>query len=283
VDVGPDYFNVIGTPLLSGRGIARTDSGSSPLVCVINESLATLYFGSSSPLGRRILMGPASYEIVGVVRDARDTSAYPKSFADNLRDAVPATFYYPVAQGGEQPSFSVTYQLVAESDPAVLIQPAREVIRGFNQALVIGTGETIDEQVRSSLTQERTIARLASVIGAAALLLACVGLYGLLLHIVARRTNEIGIRMALGARRRAIAGMVFWDVGLLLVAGLAIGLPASLASAGFVRSELYGLGPTDPWTLIVVSVILGSVALVAGLVPARRAASVDPLKAIRVE
>jgi ABC-type antimicrobial peptide transport system permease subunit len=209
--------------------------------------------------------------------------SFPASFANNLRAGVSPTYYPAVGQPVGQYPLTMAYQLVTDGDPAVAIPAARSAIQSFNQGVMVTMASTLDDQVSRLVREERVVAQLASVVGSVALLLACIGLYGLLSHIVARRTNEIGIRMALGAQRAAIAAMVLRDLAMLVLIGVAIGVPASVASARFVRNQVFGLGPADPQTLVAVLAIMFAVAAIAGYVPARRAARIDPLTAIRID
>jgi predicted permease len=283
VAVGPDYFARLGIPVLVGRGIERFDSASTLPVCVVNQALASFYFGSEEPLGRYIVQGATRFQVVGVVRDTRDTLSYPASFADNLRSDPKPTFYPSLAQPIRQYPFAIAFQLLTGDDPAEVITAAQAAVQSFNPGLSVTTASTLDAAVHKLVGQERTVAQIATFLGGAALLLACIGLYGLLSGLVARRTSEIGIRMALGADRRTIVGMVLREVAAVVVIGLAIGAPASLAVARFVRSRIFGLGAADPQTLVAVVAIVSTLAAIAAYLPARRAARIDPLLALRSE
>jgi ABC-type antimicrobial peptide transport system permease subunit len=177
----------------------------------------------------------------------------------------------------------MTYEIRTSGDARALLQTTRAVVRQADAAIPVSGVQTLVELVDWQLTQEKLIAQLSAGFGALALLLACIGLYGVLSYGVARRTNEIGIRMALGAQQARVVGMILKETSILLVAGLAIGIPATLGCARFVQSKLYGLKPADPLTLGAAIGILILVAVVAGYVPARRAARVDPLEALRYE
>jgi ABC-type antimicrobial peptide transport system permease subunit len=169
------------------------------------------------------------------------------------------------------------------SDPAQLTSQVRQMINQTDDKLPTFDVTTLDEQLYSSLNTERLIARLVSFFGALALILACIGLYGVMAHGVARRTNEIGIRMALGARGGNIAMMILKETLYLVVAGLVIGVPAALIGAKLISAQLFGLKAADPLTLVGASVVLTIVALLAGYLPARRASRVNPLSALRYE
>lgn len=284
VQIGPDYFSGIGIPMLRGRGIERRDVAGGPPVCVVNQAFATFFFGETDPIGRFVIAGDTQWEIVGVSRDARDTMTYPLSFAANLRQGAARTFYPAAAQRDADGAFeSATFQLMTSDDPAAVLSAARAAVPSIHPALTVGTSETLDAQVNRLTSQERTIAQLATVIGSVALSLACIGLYGLLSHLVTQRTNDIGIRLALGAKRHEIIALVLRELGVLVALGILIGIPVSLGAAGLVRSQLFGLTPTDLPTLAGVLALVCIVAAIAGYVPARRAANINPLVAIRTE
>jgi ABC-type antimicrobial peptide transport system permease subunit len=258
--------------------------GTSPLlVCVVNQALASFYFGQDDAIGRYLVQGKTRFQIVGVVRDTRDTMSYPASFADNLRTDPKPTFYPALAQPVRQYPFAVAFQVVTHGNPAGVIPAAQAAVQSFNPGLSVASASTLDAEVHKRVGQERTVAQLATVVGGVAMMLASIGLYGLLSGAVARRTEEIGIRMALGAGRSTIAKMVLREVATLVLIGLAIGVPASMALERFVRSQKFGLGPADPQTLIAVFVTVSALAAIAGYLPARRAARIDPLVAVRTE
>ncbi len=270
--VSPGYFTGIEIPIVRGREIEPRDSGSPTPACVINEALASRYFADANPVGRYLVQGTTRCEIVGVAGNARDMKTFSVSFADYLRGDVEPVHYRAAGRCTQCPA-NIAYQLVTVGDPAAAVPAARAAIQSFNRGLSLTTAWTVDERVRALVRQERIVAQLASAVGGAALLLACIALYGLLSQIVTRRTNEIGIRMALGARPGSIAAMILRDVAVLVLIGLAIGVPASLASARLVRSQVFGLGAADSQTLVVViGVIVSSpsrLTLVGRLLPAQ--------------
>jgi ABC-type antimicrobial peptide transport system permease subunit len=258
--------------------------GTSPLlVCIVNQALASLYFGQEEAIGRYLIQGKTRFQIVGVVRDTRDTMSYPASFADNLRTDPKPTFYPALAQPVRQYPFAVAFQLVTQGNPAEVIPAAQAAVQSFNPGLSVASASTLDGEVHKRVGQERTVAQLATVIGGVAMMLASIGLYGLLSGAVAQRTHEIGIRIALGAARSTIARMLLREVATLVLIGLATGVPASLALARLVRSQLFGLEAADPQTLVAVFAIVSTLAAIAGYLPARRAARIDPLVAVRTE
>ena len=276
--VGPNYFTHVGIPILLGRDIGPQDVASAEPVCVVNETFAKFYFGTANPIGRHVTDEfpdtRKTFVIVGVSRDARDHS---------LRREVFRRFYLSALQPlGDYPP-SVNYEIRTYGDPTAVIQAARRAILSFDPTIPINSARTLDALLGDNLRQERMIAQLSTVFGGLALLLASIGLYGVLSYAVERRTNEIGIRMALGAERGRVIRMVLSENAVLIAIGLAIGIPASLACARFVQSRLFGLKPADPLTLSAALGIMIAVALVSGYLPARRASKVDPLVALRYE
>jgi predicted permease len=272
--VGARYFQTVGIPLLLGRDFELRDGSGAPRVAVINEEMAKRIFPGKSPLGRRILiLGPPDleYEIVGVAGNARD---------HELRGPVPPRFYIPMAQSGRTDAFNLE---IRTQEPAALVAPVREAIRAFDPDLPMSDLEPLGSMVDETITNERTIARLSIVFGLLALVLAAIGLYGVISYTIARRINEIGIRMALGARRSRVLWMVLRETLLLAFLGIVIGVPAALGSARAVSSRLFGLSAWDPATLATAIGILLGVALLAGLVPGSRATRVSPVQALRYE
>jgi predicted permease len=272
--VGQDYFTTMGIPLLQGRMFGPQDTDKSQQVAVISETMARRLFPNSSPLGRRFGRSAENserFEIIGVVKDAKDMS-----LTEEWRSIV----YYPYSQGREPMSNLVVRYSGA---PEAVAQQARQAIREVSRNLPIDGVVSLSEHISRSLAQQRLVARLASFFGLLALSLACVGLYGVLSYAVARRTNEIGIRMALGARRGDVIWLVSREALALVVAGVVTGLLASLAATRTASTLLYGLEPDDPPTIAAATLLLLAVAALAGYLPARRAARVDPMAALRDE
>jgi predicted permease len=273
--VGPDFFAAMGIPLVQGRGFGPQDTASSQKVAVVSESMAQLFFPSGSPVGKRFgIDGPDSteaIEVIGVVKDAK--------YGDLTETASPIA-YYPYSQLPD-----VLGNLVVRfSGPASAVVPqVRQTIKQINRNLPIDDVVTLSDHVGRSLVQQKLVARLASFFGLLALLLACVGLYGVMSYGVARRTNEIGIRMALGAQNLSVLWLVLREALLLVVIGLVAGVLASLALTKTAESLLYELKPNDPLTIALATFVLTAVALIAGYLPARRAARVDPMVALRDE
>src|SRR5215510_8380920 len=272
--VGQDYFTTMGIPLLQGRAFGPQDTDKSRQVAVISETMARRFFPNNSPLGRsfgRSAENSDQFEIVGVVKDVKDMS---------LTEEWRPIAYYPSYQGREPMSNLVVRY---SSAPEAVAQQARQAIREVNRNLPLDGVVSLCGHISRSLAQQRLVARVASFFGLLASLLACVGLYGVLSYAVARRTNEIGIRMALGAQRGDVIWLVLREALALVVAGVVIGLLASLAATRTASTLLYGLEPDDPTTIAAATLLLLAVAALAGYLPARRAARVDPMTALREE
>lgn len=276
--IGPNYFSTIGVPLLLGREIGPQDTESSPHVCVINESMAHFFFAGQNPVGKHITDEfpdtRETFQIVGVSKDDRD---------HRLRGEVPRRFYIPFFQGLGGIPPAANFEIRTFADPTSLVKTVRREVEQVDRTLPILNISPLGELVDRTLTQERLIAQLSAFFGALALLLACVGLYGVLSYSIARRTNEIGIRMALGAEQTTVLGMILRETLVVVAIGVAIGIPAAFALTRLVSSKLYGLKASDPLTMILASAILAAVAMFAGYLPARRASRVDPLDALRYE
>jgi predicted permease len=277
--VAPKYPETLGMPLLRGRDINERDTATSRQVAVINAAFVEHYFKDQNPLGRTFAFDDnsdkgAGVEIVGVVGDIK---------REDVREKADPTVFRPILQVQDPATYSATIHIRTQNDPAPLIPQVRQMINQIDDKLPIFGVTTLNEQMQNNLSQERLIAQLVSFFGALALILACIGLYGVMAQGVARRTSEIGIRMALGARGGNIALMILRETLYLVLAGLVIGVPAALIGAKLISAQLFGLSPTDPLTLIGAAVVLTVVAMLAGYLPARRASRVNPLNALRYE
>jgi predicted permease len=273
--VGPDYFMTMGIPLVQGRGFGPQDTDNSQKVAVISETMAQRFFSNRSPLGQRFgIGGPESnnqIEVIGVAKDAK--------YGD-LTEKMRPMAYYPHAQRSQPlDNFVVRFSGAAGS----IVPQVRQAITQVNRNLAVDEVVSLADHIGRSLVQQRLVARLASFFGLLALLLVCVGLYGVLSYGVARRTNEIGIRMALGAQSGDVLWLVLREALALVLVGVVIGLLASLAATRTAASLLFNLKPNDPLTITLATLLLIAVAAVAGYLPARRAAQVDPMAALRDE
>jgi predicted permease len=276
--VGPQYFSTVGIPLLLGRDIGQQDNATSPHICVINESLAKLYFNGRNPVGRHIMekFGDKKnvMEVVGVAKNARD---------HRLRGDIPPRFYISGDQGMDGPNEWATFEIRTAGDPEQMITSARKAILSVNEDLPVEAARPVAMSVDRTNAQPRMVARLCSIFGIMALLLAATGLYGVLSYGVARRTNEIGIRMALGAGKGRVIQMILRETGIMIVFGVLAGVIFTAVGVQLIKSTLFGLGVLDPITVLSAVGILTVVAMVAGYIPAARAAKVNPTQALRHE
>jgi predicted permease len=287
--VGSDYFETVGTPLVRGRVIDVRDTPTSRHVAVINEAFARKYFPKSDPLGKHFGLGDAShrgdYEIVGIVGDAKYVDARDVAWPTFFRPLLQMeSFKDPADQSSEvRSNFVHDIELRVAGRPQNLQPLIRETLAGIDANLPVLDMFTFGEQVSRNFNEERLISRLATLFGLLALALACIGLYGVLAYSVARRTQEIGIRMALGAARGGILRMVLREALLLAGIGVAIGVPSALAANQLLATVLFGLKATDPLVLAAATALLLIVAAFAAYFPAYRASAVDPMVALRYE
>ena len=273
--IAPDYFSTLGTPLVEGREFNTRDTAAAPPVAIVNESFARTFFGTGSAVGRHVTSVGVNYEIVGVVRDAK---------YQGLREGRLKTMYVAWMQReNEQPTRYSYVARVTGGDPLRLSSAIERVVREADPSLRLSPITTYSTIIDRSVPAERLMATVGGLMGLLALLLAGVGLFGVLAFQVARRTNELGVRTVLGASRWSMMRLVFRDVVWMVVLGIAIGGSVALTLTGLARGLLYGLTPTEPGVFVLAASILGVSALVAGWVPARRASSVDPLAALRHE
>jgi predicted permease len=273
-NVGPDYFATVGLPILRGRGFTEQDNESAPAVAVISETFARYYFGAEDPIGKRFGRSPEEsdrIEIVGVVKDTKYNS---------LRQQTLRTFYVPYLQNPGSWR-ETTFLIRVAGDPKRIIPAVREAAQMVEPRLPIYNVKTLAEQVDASIVQERLIGALSGFFGLLALALAAIGLYGLMAYSVVQRTHEIGIRMALGARAGDVLKLVIRQGMLLVALGAAAGLVAAFNLTRLVSNQLFGVRANDPFTFASVLLLLAAVALAACWIPARRAAKVDPLTALR--
>jgi predicted permease len=276
--VGPSYPETLGMHLRRGRSIGLRDAAGSPKVAMVNDAFVRHFFLDSNPLGRRFGLGgstgAADLEIVGVLDDVQFQS--PKN---EVRPVV----FIALLQDTTQFALDAEIEIRTTGDPAAAANQLRAAVADVDRNLPISDVKTLREQVAATFGSERLAARLVGGFGALALLLACVGLYGVVAQTVARRVNEIGLRLALGAQPRDVLWMILRDTLVLVVAGLVVGVPTAYAAGRLVASQLFGLNGADPLAYESAAAVMIAVALVASLVPARRAAKVDPIAALRTE
>lgn len=276
--MAPGYFKTIGLPVLMGREFQPQDlstqkkPGTFAKVAIINEVMARRYFGNTNPVGKHFGWGDPpdvkyDIEIIGVAVNA---------VYGNLREETSSLIYFPGNRG----------QLLvvrAAGAPDAVITSIRNEIRAVDQNLLVSGIKTVPQLIDQSLTLEALLAKLSSFFGVLALLLASMGLYGVMAYAVVRRTKEIGIRMALGAQPASVRWMVLRDTLKLAIVGVVIGIPTALAATRFISGLLYGLTPTDPISVSMAVIIMVGSAILAGFLPARAASRVDPLVALKYE
>lgn len=273
--VGPDYFATIGIQVIAGRALDTRDRNDAPRVIVINEAAVPALFGNAPPLGRRLRIFGADTEIVGVVRDTK---------YDSIRNATEPTMFLPFMQTSTPLTLGAMY-VVARTNvaPAMVTGALRTVIADVDGDVPVSRMKTQTDQIQESLATEFAFTRVLLTFAAFALFLACIGLHGLTAYAVARRTREIGLRIALGAQRANVLWLFLRQVVAVTVVGLAAGIPMTIAGGKAVASLLYGVKPIDPASLAIAAVVMTVVSGLAAYVPARRAARLEPLAALRVE
>ena len=273
--VSPDYFRVLGIPLRSGRAFTGADVADSQRVVLINETLQRDFFSGQDPIGRRINIGskqePQWNTIVGVVGDVK---------YNGIADDVQPALYYPISQ---QPTWGSLVIKTDVADPLSVTSAVRNEIKKIDPDVPLTNVATMDDRLSKSVAQPRFRTTLIALFAVVALVLACVGIYGVISYSVTLRTHEIGIRMALGAQRGHVLKMVIGQAIVLAIAGVALGLTGSYALTSLMSKLLFGVKPTDPATFLITAAILSFTALIASYLPARRATKIDPLEALRYE
>ena len=273
----PGFFETLQIPMLAGRDFRLNDDAAAPKVGIVNRKFARKYFANVSPIGRHVGFGTdpgtkLDIEIVGVVGDTK---------YENMREEVPYELYVPYNQ--QKFVVGMTGYLRTSADPVGLFSTLRKVVADLDADVPLYQMRTLDQQVENSLVTERLLATLSGGFGFLATLLAAMGLYGVMAFMVARRTREIGIRMALGASGGSVVWLVMREVMLLVGLGVAIGLPAALGLTRLVRAQLFGVDPSDALTLGLATAGIAAVAMLSGYLPARRATSIDPMRALHWE
>ena len=287
VKANAEYFDSVGTQVVMGRGIGVQDTSAVPPVAVVNESFAKGFFKDRNPIGQRFgPPGPDStgdFEIVGVVEDTAYTTVRWKNHRMYFVPMMqrPANSKQPIEN--DESLYAGAIVLETERPVSDMEKLTRRTLAGINPNLSIVKFQSFEEQIADRFTEDRMIAQLTMLFGALALLLATIGLYGVTAYTVARRTSEIGIRMALGAERGGVIAMVMRGAIIQIVLGLGIGIPIALVCVRFVKAQLYEVSNADARVMMGAIVTLAAAAFVAGVIPARRAASTDPVQALRME
>jgi predicted permease len=274
--VGNGFFSTRSLPVLAGRGFGATDTTDSPKVAVINETMARRFFPGGSPIGHRFGMGDdpshsGDIEIVGVVKNAKYVA---------LEEEPAAAAYFPYTQHHQ---YLFNFEVRYTGDEAQIVPAVRRAIAEVNPNVLVSFVSSLSQEVEQSTANQRLIARLSAFFGLLAAFLVCIGIYGLLSYAVARRTSEIGLRMALGARRAGVRWLILREILVLVAIGVAIGIPVALGGNRLVVKLLYGLTPADPISLLAAVLVMVSIAAIAGYLPARRASQVEPTVALRCE
>jgi predicted permease len=275
---GPGFFSTMHIPLLAGREFGDHDRIGAP-VAIVNEAWVKVNLGGVNPVGQHVTsfhdgMKPRELEIIGLAKNTR---------YDDLTGDFPAIVYLPIEQNPDASAEEMTYFLSTPGDPLNYAATVREIVRQTDPRIPVEDLGTQAAHIDREMSQEMLLARLCTAFALLALAIACVGLYGTTSYTVARRTSEIGIRMALGARRETVVWMVLRDVMILASVGLAISLPFALGASRLIESLLYGVKPSDPQSIAAAATILLAAALTAGYLPARKASQIDPMTAVRHE
>jgi macrolide transport system ATP-binding/permease protein len=288
--VSPGFLDTIGVPVLRGRGITEQDSATSRQVAVVNQSFVKRFFPNEDPIGKHFgvdgIQYAGAFEVVGVIADFKmndPRSAPHRVFIRPLAQQFTG-YKEPMDRTGESRSMFINSVILRFSGPREDVeQTVRRTLSSIDPNLTITRLRAYDIQVADNFTDDRLVTRLATLFGALALVLACVGLYGVMSYFVVRRTGEIGIRMALGATRPSVVSLVLRGAMMQIVFGLALGIPAALFAGHLMASQLYGIGAYDPMALIGATLVLAMCAVMAVFIPARRASSIEPVRALRTE
>ncbi len=270
--VGETFFATFGIPLLDGRSLTAADGEGGTKVIVVNETFARRYFPNENPIGQKINTWRTDWQIVGVCRDVK---------YQNIKDAVPPTVYIPFRQFPLR--YGAFFTLRTTLPPLALATAVRKTVAAIDPTVPVARLTTQEQLINGTIGRERLLATLCAALAGFAVLLSCIGLYGLMSFSIARRTSEIAVRMAIGAQPGDVARSVLRESFVLAVVGIGFGLPAVFVVTGLIKSQLYGVQSYDPLTFVIVTGTLTLVALVSAWLPARRAARVDPMVALRSE
>jgi predicted permease len=274
--VSPEYFDTLGIPLQLGRAFTPGDTAATAKVAILNETAARFYFGNQNPLGRKVRFTnyPSNelvYEVVGLVKDSKH---------DELRDPAQRFVYLPIPQSVDRIN-RLALALRVSGPPIAYIEAVRREISNARTTILVTNVSTMEKQIDRLLIRERLLAALSTSFGIVAVLLACIGLYGILAYAVTRRTNEIGVRLALGADRRSVIWLILREALLLAACGIALGLPIAFSVGKVAKAMLYGADAFDPLVLSTSVLILFALSTLAATIPSRRASRLDPITALR--
>ncbi|HEU5457535.1 MAG TPA: ABC transporter permease [Terracidiphilus sp.] len=288
--VNPQFLDSVGVPVIQGRNFSAQDTGSSPAVALVNQTFVKRFFPNQNPVGQHFGIDfpqySGSFQIVGVFRDFKMNSPRRQVRPVFLRPLTQHFMGYaePELNSGETQSMLIESMILRFDRPQQDVEPlVRKTLASIDPNLTVRDLRTFEDQVTGNFTEDRLVARLTTLFGILALILASVGLYGVMSYLVVRRTGEIGVRMALGATRSSVVSMVLRGALLQIVAGLVLGIPCALLAGHLMASQLYGVSQYDPWALAGAVGALGICATLAGLIPSRRAASIEPMRALRME
>jgi predicted permease len=277
-NVGNGFFSTMGIPLIAGRTFTAQDTQTSQKVAVINETMARRFFPDGSAIGKRFAIGetpdhPGEMEVIGIVKDAKYTA---------LNEGTLMGAYFPCTQAvGFYGNMAVRY--APGANRREIVSRTRAAIAEINPNILVNSVTTLEEQVDGSIAAQSLIARLSSFFGIVAVFLACIGIYGLLSYSVARRTSELGIRVALGARSGSLLWMILRESLILLAIGLTVGASVAVGSTRILKSLLYELNPLDPMAMAVALAVVAVMTLAAAWLPAHRATRIEPMQALRTE
>jgi predicted permease len=282
LETGAAFFSTMQIPILRGREIDDRDMERGAPVAVVNELFARTYFPGLNPIGRSIRLdyrgrppvGAADFQVVGVAANAR---------YDGLRSQIPPVVYLSYSQVGFPPLRHMTFAVHTSGNPSSFVQTVHDIVRQADPRIPVTHVRTQRAEIDQTMSQEMVLAWLSTIFAALALLIACVGLYATMAYAVAKRTGEIGIRVALGARQGTVRWMVLREACALAVAGLALGVPAALGMTRLVQSFLYDVTPADPYALLLALAMLTVATVTAAYGPARRASRISPMRALRNE